>query len=62
MFLKGVDEKMISKMKKLEMRIDAGASTAVKVAPESLTPANDIGIGAESDNKTEKNRFLKPNL
>ena len=53
---------MMPEIKKLEMRVEAGAATAIKTSPETLVPGEEVGIGAEKAEKKGPNTFLKPYL
>jgi alkylation response protein AidB-like acyl-CoA dehydrogenase len=48
---------MMPDIKKLEMRIEAGATTAVKSSVDNLVPGNDIGIGSDKNDNDKKAGF-----
>jgi alkylation response protein AidB-like acyl-CoA dehydrogenase len=50
---------MTPEIKKLEARIDAGASLASKIEGETLLPGEELGIGTETVKSANKHHFLK---
>lgn len=52
---------MMPEIKKLEMRIEAGSATAVKVKTSNLVPGDELGIASEENSKDNGGK-LTPNI